>query len=372
MLPLKRIFSLFFACFAAVASGLTICSRCGYEAEGGTTVCSHCGGDLPSALPPAVAETTGAVPATALAPGLAEAAFETAKSDVLHGRKLAAARPELALASFANALALMRLAPPDQVSQAGRGILDAMQRCRAGLGVTESACLDCEGTGRKRIRVVSLTPGEESFADASTAACESCRGSGRQRSAGRGADAMRLRLMQGRRDYDLLAAADGRVQMGFAWVPADWPGKLDIRQIAAVRHAAAGTCDGCMGLSVTDCRACGGSGRSRCTACRDGWIERRSINDLTPQTALRQRERCTACNGSGRVACSACRGTAVVACSQCRGLGTRPLCTACGGEGTALCRACRGGTERRTPCASCGGARIELCGTCRGDGYRLR
>jgi len=361
---------------------LIVCGSCGHEAAEGAEVCAHCNAPLPVAPAvapqPAVAEDAMNAPAPAGAAALARAAFAAARADVLLARAEEARQPALALALHENALALLTAADtPDLPPGAGQAVLAGLQRCRETMAVSGRTCEACAGTGRQRIPVAQL---ESAGVDTSGkvlegGACAACGGAGRLRVKS-DVEATRLALVQGRREAGLKLLAAGRVALGRAWVPAEWPTTLTPRQTAALRKAVAPPCEACAGLGVEGCRSCGGSGGMACKSpgCRQGWVEQTTRNALSPKTALKQRVRCPACGGSGRTACPACRGEGRKACNACGGSGAAPACSSCGGEGVTACTVCKGmpTPPGAPPCAACQGAGVTLCRSCRGDGCRTR
>jgi hypothetical protein len=353
-----------------------ICPDCGHEVAAAAAACGHCGAHLPPAAPETPATSVADVPpAPVPAPSAFPAgeAFEAASADVLLARQEQNIRPEVALALFENALALLAVADPAAIPPgAGEAILDGLKSCRAALAVGgATVCTECNGSGRRPGRAA----GTQESAAVPEIPCPVCGGSGRVR-AGRGADAARLAILRGRREAGLALQAAGRVPLGRAWVPAGWPAALNARQTAAVRRSLAGSCEECAGLGLANCRKCAGSGFLPCPdrRCRDGRVEEKSEQSLSRGTPLSVRVRCPVCKGTTRVPCETCRGQGAVACSACKGTGAAPLCRSCGGEGVIPCRRCAGRTTPpdAPPCQDCRGEGVVLCRACHGDGRRAR
>ncbi len=363
-------------------NALTICDICGHEAEDGATVCAHCGAPLPVAPPAEPAPEAvddamkGETPTGAAA--LARRAFEAARADVLLARDEEKRRPAVALAFYENALALIAAVSAAELPPGtGPAILAGLQHCRDALSVSDRICDACAGTGRRRIPVALLegAPEEGAGKMLEGSICAACGGTGRLRGKSN-VEATRLTIVQGRREAGLKLLAAGRVALGRAWVPDDWPATLTARQTAAVRKAVAPPCAVCAGLGVEGCRTCGGTGSITCTApgCRQGWVEQTTRNALSPKTALKQRVRCPVCGGSGKIPCPDCHGEGRKACKACGGSGAAPVCSACGGEGIVTCTRCRGvpSPPGTPPCPACQGTGVMLCRSCHGDGCRTR
>ncbi len=364
---------------AAVRGQLRICGSCGREDSAGGAVCTACQTPLPDIPPPPApadnaAEGQEPSPAATLAAG----AFEQARLDVLAARGEESRRPEVALALYGNARALLAAIDPTNLPPAtGQSVLEGLQRCRVALAVTGQACPACSGSGRRQVVFQQLAGGSADATTRSTsAACATCGGTGAV-SGTRDVEAARLLILQGRREAGMRLQAAGRVAAGSAWIPKAWAQELMPRQLAAIRRIAAADCQACAGIGLERCKACAGTGRKPCTnrKCRDGWVEEKPGNTLTPQTALARRVKCPVCQGTGAVNCQPCRGKGAVACARCKGAGLAAPCRTCGGEGVSECRTCR--TRRHAAddtslCPKCRNSGWMLCERCKGDGVVAR
>lgn len=365
---------------------LTVCPQCAHEQADSANFCTHCGAALRTGVgtgvqaaasaataPPAVG---GGDPGNAPAASDADALVaQVLVEDVKLGRELVAAgRPEVARAVFGNALAVSAVSPTAMTPAQGEQLMGEVRRCEQLLTQASVACAACEGTGKRALRLDSLT-GDAGSVAATGQNCITCRGTG-QTQRTRSADDLKFVLGQARQQADLALRSRSRVPVGGAWIPAALRTLLTDETETRLRHAAAAPCDACQGIGRTDCAACGNTGFVACKAkgCAQGWVVKDALNKLDNVTALKRRERCAQCGGSARVACAACHGVGAVTCKTCSGSGKRAVCTACGGNGTGTCRACRGEGKKRdgTPCGECGGDGVALCPTCRGDGYRSR
>jgi hypothetical protein len=376
-MAIKRIVLLAAAFLLALwtwAATMLVCGKCGYEAAQDQSVCAHCGASLPPALSPAE-PTHAAADNAAAGTNIATLALAAAREDVRLARENEA-RPERALALYANALALSRLIPRESIpADAGARLVDGMAACHKALARTARPCPACGGSGSRSIKLQSLAGGEESSIGAGGAlVCAMCEGAGVVVS-GRSADELRLALAQGRRDFELLEQAAGRVTVGRAWVPPALAAQLDLAGQVLLRTAAAAPCTACLGIGRQTCTVCRGLGRTKCrqTGCEDGWVVRKPTNTLASKNALRQRVACSACQGTGWSACATCRASGAVVCSACQGSGQPPRCNRCGGEGTVACTRCRGsGRVGEAVCDSCHGTQRVLCTTCHGEGRLSR
>jgi len=126
-------------------------------------------------------------------------------------------RPEVALALYENARALLAAADPTNLPPAsGQAVLDGLQRCRGALAVTGQTCPACGGSGRQRIVLQQLAGGtgdEPPATRATGAACAACGGKGTVAGT-REVETTRLLILQGRREAGLRLQAAGRVAAG--------------------------------------------------------------------------------------------------------------------------------------------------------------
>jgi hypothetical protein len=366
----------------AVRGQLRICGSCGREDTAGGPTCAYCQAPLPDAPAPEPKPADNAPVNGEASPDaqLAQRAFEAARLDVLAAREEESRHPEVALALYENARALLAVVDPAALPpDTGKALLEGIQRCRGALAVTGQVCPVCGGTGRQQITLQQLAGGTEAAAPATRttgAACPSCGGRGAV-SGNRDVEATRLLILRGRREAGLRLQAAGRVAAGQAWIPPEWSRELMPRALAAVRGAAAADCPACAGLGLAPCKPCSGTGQIPCPnrTCRNGWVEETVANTLSPKTALTRRVKCPVCQGTAKVECPACRGKGAVACRGCKGTGLATPCRTCGGEGVVPCRACRTrrrGEDDRAGCPVCKGSGWMLCERCKGDGCSTR
>jgi len=365
-----------FACRTAAA--LVICGACGHEGSEEQRVCSHCGAVV-GADKPQVAET----PATATVARVTidlQAVLEAARADARAATEIEEARPEVALGYYRNASALMRLLPDAMIpDDSGKRLVEKVSQCRLKMQNTFKPCADCNGLGRRKVKMLSLQGDREGVLAGEGMLCKACVGTGRMQAA-RNADDLRLLLAQGVRDHETRQQAARRVAVGNVWVPVTLAEVLTPRLQALLRTAAASPCEACQGLGIQTCGVCTGQGRTVCrhSGCQNGMIQKRQSNSLSPETALLVKTPCPSCNGSGWIACVGCTGKGHVVCRTCGGLGQPKKCATCGGAGTGACTRCKGtgkvtGRNRvEIPCAACGGEGVGLCSTCKGEGCARR
>jgi hypothetical protein len=367
---------------------VTICPQCAYEQLDTANFCAHCGAALRTGDGTAKG---GAQSAGTVAGGQRDVAAPVAGgsdtnalvaqavgADVALGRELVAdGRPEVARAVFANALAVFTVSPTALSPEQGEQLMRDLRQCEQLATQANIACPTCEGSGKRALRLEGLTGGSGTVTTvtASGQVCPTCRGTGKIRRA-RSADDLKLVLGQARQQADVALQSRGRVPVGGAWVPPEVQALLTDASEVRLRHAAAAPCPSCQGIGRTDCKKCGNTGFVPCKEkdCEQGWVVKEELNKLGATSALKRREPCGACDGSGRAPCPDCHGAGGVTCKTCDGSGKRAICTACGGVGTSACRTCRGSGTRRDgkPCGDCGSDGVALCPTCRGDGYRSR
>ena len=313
-------------CVAAWAAGLRICPSCGREDETGSATCPACGANLP----PVESEAVPVAPSPVAEESASSAtnAFAEAARDVSEARRCRAEAPERALALYENALALL-------AAEAGGNFNEK---------AASAVAKDIEAL---RAEVKKRTPG---------------------------ISAQRLARQGGSKEAELFFKSLGRVACGRVWVPASWLDTLTPPQIAAIRQTLPPPCKDCAGLGFEVCRFCNGRGTQRCrnAGCSQGWVYDKSVNDLSPKTALKTRHKCPVCKGTSFSPCDACNGAGAVLCKKCGGSGEAPACTACHGSGLVECRECRRSTYRKVnsngPCHVCKGTQQALCTKCGGDG----
>ena len=365
------------ALLSAVARALTICPACGYEAEDGVARCGHCGAAIPGAAAPAA--PAAAVPVAPPAPGKGTpdpaAAMDAAREDVLWARDMEkASQPAAALRGYENALALLALAQGDPRAAAGGAqVAEAILRCRDAVAVGSRVCSVCNGSG-KRTYSAHVMGGDDVVREVGGSVCAACGGRGRVR-ARRNQSEISALVNKAARDFAILRQGDGRIASGNAWIPAAW--ELSVEETAILRRAIPDACSGCAGFHQVECHACKGDGVTPCRAkgCKQGFVEKKNANTLTPKTGLVLQAPCPVCQGAASVPCATCKGAGRVPCPKCDGAGLAPVCRSCSGEGLVPCKSCRGaGSDRRTgaPCAACGGEGRQLCTACQGDGRSER
>ena len=352
---------------------LTICPACGYEAEDGEARCSHCNALLPTAGDAKAGEQAQETkPAPGAANGdLSEKAFEAAREDALFGRREETKQPALALQAYENALALLVLAKDDpRAAKSGEALAESILRCRDAIAIGSRTCPACNGSG-KRTFVAHALGGEDTTREVSGSVCAECAGLGKVRAI-RGADELAGLANRANHEFGIMRQGAGRTQCGRVWVPADW--ELTVEEMAAVRRARPKTCTECGGFHDTDCRACKGLGYTQCKAkgCKQGYVERKNANSLSPKTEIALKSPCPECKGTARVQCMECKGDGRVTCRKCKGSGLADECRACHGEGVIPCKTCKGAKidKKGEPCRTCGGAGMTLCNSCQGDGHQ--
>ncbi|MGI6496298.1 MAG: hypothetical protein ACOX5G_09465 [Kiritimatiellia bacterium] len=365
------------ASIAAVCAchALTICPACGYEAEDGATTCAHCNAALPApgadAALPAPAETPDPLEGEASDAAMAALAFEEAKQDMLFGREQEeAGKTALALAAYENALALLTFGYDDPRVAAGAAAVaaESVLRCRRALAIGWRACPSCNGTG-KRTYTARVMGGDDVVREVAGSSCGECGGSGRVRAARSSRELVRA-VAKATGDFAILCQGRGRTACGRVWIPAKW--NLGTGQTARLRCALPDVCPECAGFHDVDCPACKGEGTVPCRnkGCRQGLLETKNPNTLSPKTELAIHTPCPVCKGTGRTPCAICKGECRVPCKSCDGSGLAPACRSCDGSGLTPCKSCRGSGKDRNgePCAACQGEGRQLCAKCQGDG----
>jgi len=378
-----------FACCTALA--LVICGACGHEVADEQRFCGHCGARVGDDKP--AAEDVAATAETVPSPVDLQTVLDAAREDSRMAAEIEEGLPEVALCYYRNAAALARLLPDGMLpDDSGKRLAEAVERCQRRLANTRKPCSVCGGTGRRTVQLRALAGGSEGAlrgvesrtVQMSTSVvgsknsltgagvlCTACGGTGLTQS-GRNADEMRLMLAQGLRNHETRQQAARRVAIGNVWAPLPVAEALTPRLQALLRTAAASPCADCQGLGIQMCGSCKGQGRTVCkhAGCKDGMIQKRQSNSLTPATALMIKTTCPSCNGSGLIACVNCGGKGHVLCRTCGGLGQPKKCVKCGGAGTGPCKLCKGTGKDRSGmlCSACGGEGVGLCPTCHGEG----
>ena len=407
-----RLFGLLaIACLAGSlwAAALVICPKCGWEADVSAATCPHCGAVLPvvkgepTAPTNAIADiatndaaiavndvittvtasaaTTKAVAVDKQPAAVSDMALEMARIDKrLADENLTNNRPEVSYAYYANAVALSRLIKREGISaDAGKSLAQNLERCRGLLSHTTRPCPACNGLGVRSIQFQPLAGDKSAQANMSlplseNSPCPSCGGGGVV-SAGRSANELRVLIAQGWRDFETRQQAFGYVACGRVWIQPDLLPLLNAKAQALIRTACPTPCPACMGLGIQDCSRCKGIGRVKCNneGCVNGWILTAGANSLAPKNALKHKDRCPVCQGSGFMPCPDCLGIGTVPCKSCNGTGHNAVCPECGGPGWESCPKCHGaGIVGSASCPVCHGEKVVLCPKCHGEGCSTR
>jgi hypothetical protein len=365
-----------FACCTATA--LVICGACGHEGAEGQRFCSHCGARVGEDKPQVV--ETPATAAVAMVTIDLQAVLEAARADARAAAEIEETLPETALCYYRNSSALARLLPDAMIpDDSGKRMIEKINLCRERMQNAFKPCDDCKGSGRRKVTMVTLSGDKEGVMSGEGVVCKTCGGSGRNLAA-RTADDLRLLLARGVRDHETRQKAARRVAVGNVWAPVAVAEALTPRLQALLRTAMPSPCADCQGLGIQMCGSCKGRGRTVCrnAGCKDGMIQKRQANSISPESALMVKTPCPTCKGSGWITCLGCTGKGHVLCQTCGGLGQPKKCAVCGGAGTGACNKCKGtgkvmGRDRvETPCTACGGEGIGLCPTCHGEGCAKR
>jgi hypothetical protein len=370
---------------AALAYGaLRICPGCGTEALGEENVCRHCGAAVPAAAPvPPVQEPEpesgepAAPAAPALTPEMARAEEGEARARLARGDWAGA------LLWGRNAVALYSLQGAEGLAAAVKLDGSLVELRRSALRVPRT-CPACEGSGTRRIQMVTLT-GARVERDAPGAPCPVCKG--RKTLPGlRTAEEIEAALVNAGQAYALLQRQKGREEWYGLWLPAGLPGPLEIRRVVALRKGFGVLCPDCAGFGRSGCDSCGGTGALPCgnDACVqgeefcpdcDGTGRFRDSDDTNTMVLT-----CPGCKGVGRRACSVCEGRGLTdcpdcdgsgerVCRRCKGAGRAPACTRCGATGLSDCTRCDGtGLDRGAACAECKTEGVMPCRSCGGTG----
>lgn len=361
------------------AASLLICPKCGTEAAEDATTCAHCGAAISRRVvaPTAPSNTPAQVEASRL-DAVSALAMDAIRIDLRLAAECRELIPQRAFAFYENALALSRLVRREAVTaETGKSLADELGRCRETLMRGTRSCPTCGGSGKRVAQFQSLL-GNKSATVVQTvdgAVCPACKGKGMV-STRRSADDVRIRIGQGRADFETRQTALGRVAVGRVWVPAEMFPKLDVRAQALLRTACPAPCPECMGSGVQNCNRCRGAARIACNAngCQDGMVIRKESNTLSAKGTIARREPCPVCHGTGFQACPDCLGEGATPCRLCRGTGRNGPCQNCGGQGWSVCPTCHGTGKQinGTPCSDCRGHSERLCPKCHGEGCAAR
>lgn len=356
----------FMVCVCAVAA-ILICAKCGYENDQGSRFCKHCGAALALGAEPNPAVTTntpvGGQEAAVAAPVVVSTAVTESELRAA-SEQLERRNGWLALFYCENAMAL------NAIAKTSRNLTDRVlqlhEECEAGVRSSVRECRVCDGTGSIARHGNSGDRGE------SKATCTTCSGTGIV--PGRaGLDALKHGYDGAMKMYSVLRMGARWVPAGNAWIPPDLDGKLNHRQIAALKRVTGSRCPNCAGTGQMTCSKCNGLTRVKCPnrQCSNGRVQKK----LEPGLGGQERTimvSCGECGGRGSIKCSGCDGHGSVACKACRGSGILPVCQLCDGEGLKKCSDCKGtGKKKAVVCSGCGGCGSILCRSCMGSG-RIR
>lgn len=376
------------------AAPARICAVCGHEALHDGPLCLHCGAALPplpetDAPAPKETPTPPAPPETDPMAANGVIAAEALANDLRWARQLAERGvPWGALFAARNTAAMAALRGEAGAKELAAASALALELRRA-MFVVQRPCSVCEGTGRRRIYIVTLK-GEVKTQELPSLACESCGGSGRWRARPL-LDELSRDEAAAKRAYAVEQLRRGRVESSGIWLPRGVAEKLDVRATAALRKAFGVPCAACLGFGALGCSKCEGAGRIRCAnrnclhgveLCPDCGGTGRSRAAASGMTAtIRRCEtcggagkiQCRTCGGKGHLECDRCEGRGETLCAACRGAGEAPECNRCGGAGFIGCARCAGtGQNRGQPCPACGGQGVLLCTQCQGFGRVAR
>lgn len=371
------------------AAPIRVCGACGHEALGEETVCRHCGASLPPLLTETPAEPIASEPAEAApsSPRLSDLVKVGVAAEELDWARRLAENGEGwgAIMAARNAMALAAL-EGDGDARVMADAAGLIQAVRQRLFLTRRVCPVCEGTGKKKIQMVTLK-GEVLEQEMPSLLCESCGGSGFWRARPLATELTRDESAA-RRAFGVEQLRRARVESQGLWLPRGVMEALDVRGLVRVRRAAGLPCTACNGFGAISCATCQGAGRVRCTnrnclhgteICPDcrgtgrgGGSSGVSLTRCATCRGAGKRE-CQVCNGKGELPCNRCEGKGETLCAACRGAGEAPECARCGGQGFQVCARCGGaGVQRGAVCATCAGQGVVLCPACHGFGRAAR
>ncbi len=358
------------------AQGLLICGRCGREAQPGSAVCRHCQAALPQP------KTDAPTPQPA-APAVPDAADEVGRmagslveACVRQARDIEAKQPELALAYYQNALALMRLVPSGTFpASAGEAILAGNARTLQVLQRGAVPCRHCGGSGRYQLDL-SKVDRRKGVKAVEGLPCAACKGAGTVPGF-REVAKVKMLILQGRSEFERRQMVAGEVKVGRVLVPPALDRLLTNRQRALIMTGMPLPCRDCQMSGRKLCTACRGSGWKTCdyTGCDNGALQEPRTTGTRKEKRLNEDEvkKCPRCEGLGEIPCAICKSSGGVVCSKCDGSGLAPRCTRCSGTGLMPCRTCKGtGDVKGAPCPDCKGETMMLCPSCRGEGALSR
>lgn len=350
----------------ALLAGVVICPACGYENPDSAATCSHCAATLP---PVARTPDPAAAPADAAKDKYLDP--DVVRNEVRLGRDLfEKGEPLVALHCFRNAMALDTLTDPKTGTSGGEPVAEWIAKCERGIKFSTGTCPMCNGTGKGRMKIVSLK-GEESSIEVPGRSCERCTGTGKVDRRGN-VDESKGRVAAAARSYATQQQGRKYVAVGGAWIPVELEAGLTARQTSLLKRAVPPACPDCLGIGLANCAKCKGAGELKCsnTKCVNGVVTVEKLTGLS-KAKMTQSEKCKVCGGDGMMECPDCAGNGAVPCKTCGGTGERKSCDACGGKGLLACKVCLGtGQAKGVVCAACRGEGDTLCNACKGDGRK--
>jgi len=378
-------------------AAITICPRCGYEADSGAVKCLHCGADLTPAATPTPAPTPSTPPGDVRAGEFALPA-DVLEDQIAQARKFHGEKIWWGTIFFGrNALALLALGGRDEAirsAEVSRWVDEVVHQ----VGGVPRRCEACSGTGHRRLRIVTLE-GQVVDQEISAQPCPACGGEGARMGRVDSTEFLRQKA-EAERVFVREQQRRGLENVQGIWLPYGAGASLSLRQQAAIKKATGGVCEACGGMGRFGCDACGGTGRLACSngecvqgveICPDCGGKGRKVgpassgtSSSTTGTSASQQVFCETCKGAGKRTCTICSGRGVLECATCKGRGERlcaackgtgraPMCTKCTGEGLIPCSRCAGtGEYRDAPCPYCKGNKTTLCPTCGGTGAAQR
>ena len=365
--------------FTLLAQSIIVCRKCGKEDRAGGAECVHCQTELPKPYVAPKAEPPPPAPAATEKTG-AEAergAVSVVEASVRQARELEAKQPEVALAYWQNALALMRLVPagtwPESASEA---VLAGNKRTLQMLLRGPVPCRLCNGTGRYQLDLSKVDRRQQGSKSVDGLSCTACKGAGATVGF-RDVPKVKMAILQGRTEFERRQMVAGDVKVGRTLVPPALDKSLMNSQRALAMTGMPAPCNDCKFSSRQSCSPCKGSGWKKCdyTGCRQGLIEEQQKAGARKEKRINDEatNKCPKCDGFAEIPCTICAGSGGVACSKCDGSGLAPRCTRCSATGLMPCRACKEtGEVKGAPCPDCKGEKLSLCTSCRGEGAVTR
>jgi len=377
----KRILLVFAAAVslavAVWAQGVVVCPACGRESKKPeATACAHCSAALPKPRQDSSKADKPAAQPEDKESEVARASAAVVEACVRQAREVEEKQPEVALAYYQNALALMRLVPAGTYpASVGESVLAGDGRVMQILRRGSVLCKRCNGSGKYQLDMgkVDRAKGVKAV---SGVACPACKGQGCF--AGyREVSKVKMTILQGRQEFERRQMAAGDVKVGRALVPAALEKLLANRQRALVMTGVPIPCSECQLTARQVCSSCRGSGWMKCdfAECSKGVIKETRTSGSRQAKRMNEDvpKKCPRCEGLAEVPCEKCKGSCGVACSKCDGSGLAPRCLRCTGSGLAACAKCKGtGEVKGLRCPECRGETMILCPTCHGEGALAR